>query len=163
MKIALFRIDSRLIHGQIANNWVNQVGATTIIASSDAAANDELRKTLLLQVGREPVKSFVLDIAKTVRVYNNPKYADLNVLLVVETPQDVIRLLDEGLPATEINVGGITYKEGMTRVTEAVSVGPAEIEAFKELDSRGIKLTVQQIPASGRSEMMDRLRAKKLI
>ncbi|KAE8127243.1 MULTISPECIES: PTS system mannose/fructose/N-acetylgalactosamine-transporter subunit IIB [Bifidobacterium] len=163
MKIKLLRIDSRLIHGQIANNWVGTVGVQTMIAACDSAAHDNLRKTLLMQVGREPTKTFVLDIAKTLRVYNNPKYADLDVLMVVETPQDVIRLMDGGIPVTEVNVGGITYKEGMTRVTESVSVGKAEIEAFQELHRRGIKLEVRQLPSSSHSDMMDDLKAKNLI
>lgn len=163
MNIKLLRIDSRLIHGQIANNWVNNVGVQTMIAASDSAAHDNLRKTLLLQVGREPTKTFVLDIAKAIRVYNNPKYADLDVLMVVETPQDVIRLMDAGIPVKDVNVGGITYKEGMTRVTESVSVSQAEIDAFKELTNRGIKLEVQQVPSSPRSDMMERLKAKNLI
>ncbi|MFT8395558.1 PTS system mannose/fructose/N-acetylgalactosamine-transporter subunit IIB [Propionibacterium sp.] len=163
MKIKLLRIDSRLIHGQIANNWVNTVGVQTMIAASDAAAADNLRKTLLLQVGREPIKTFVLSIDKMVRVYNNPKYADLDTLVVVETPQDVIRLIDAGIPVTKVNVGGITYSSGMTRVTESVSVGPAEIEAFKDLAARGIELEVQQVPASSRSDMIERLRSKNLL
>ncbi|MFZ2624219.1 MAG: PTS sugar transporter subunit IIB [Propionibacterium sp.] len=163
MRIRLLRIDSRLIHGQIANNWVNTVGVQTMIAASDAAAHDELRKTLLLQVGRDPIKTFVLDIAKTIRVYENPKYADLDVLIVVETPQDVIRLLDAGIPASKVNVGGITYREGMTRVTESVSVGPDEIAAFKELAGRGVQLEVQQVPSSSRSDMIERLRSKNLL
>ncbi|AZZ40976.1 PTS mannose/fructose/sorbose transporter subunit IIB [Acidipropionibacterium jensenii] len=163
MNIKLLRIDSRLIHGQIANNWVNTVGVQTMIAVSDQAAHDDIRKTLLLQVGKENTKTFVLDLAKMMRVYNNPKYKDLDVLVVVESPQDVIRLMDAGLPVDKVNVGGITYREGMTRVTESVSVGPAEIEAFQELDKRGIKLEVQQVPSSSRANMMDKLRSAKLI
>ncbi|WP_217496626.1 PTS sugar transporter subunit IIB [Acidipropionibacterium jensenii] len=71
--------------------------------------------------------------------------------------------MDAGLPVDKVNVGGITYREGMTRVTESVSVGPAEIEAFQELDKRGIKLEVQQVPSSSRANMMDKLRSAKLI
>lgn len=163
MKIKWLRIDSRLVHGQVASTWVAYVGVDTIIAVNDSAAHDELRKTLLLQVAPGKTKTFVLDVAKAARVYNNPKYADLNVLMVVETPQDVVRLLDLGLDIKDVNVGGITYKENMTRISEAVSVGADEIEAFKELDKRGINLTLQQLPNNQQVPVMPRLRDKKLI
>ena len=48
MDVKLLRIDSRLVHGQVANNWAGSLGAEAILAVSDGAANDELRKTCLL-------------------------------------------------------------------------------------------------------------------
>lgn len=163
MDIKLLRIDSRLIHGQVATNWVSHVGAGTIIAVNDGAAQDDLRKTLLLQVAPSNTKSFVLGVAKAGRVYKNPKYADLAALMVVESPRDVVRLMDEGVEVTTVNVGGITFKAGNTLISEAVSVSPDDVAAFQELDKRGVKLVVQQLPTSSTSDMMDRLRAKKLI
>lgn len=117
----------------------------------------------MLQVAPGSTKTFVVDIAKAARVYNNPKYADLEVLMVVETPRDVVRLLDLGLDITSVNVGGMTYKENMTRISEAVSVGTDDIEAFKELDKRGVGLSLQQLPNNNPIPLMDRLRSKGLL
>ncbi|RYL93836.1 PTS mannose/fructose/sorbose transporter subunit IIB [Sporolactobacillus sp. THM7-4] len=163
MKIKLLRIDSRLIHGQVANNWVNHVGASTIIAANDSAAKDDLRKTLLLQVAPGRTKSYVMSIAKTARCYKNPTYKNLDVLMVVETPKDVLRLMDEGVEVTQVNVGGITFKEGMTLISEAVSVSQEDVKAFQELNRRGVKLVLQQLPNTQASDFMGRLRSKGLI
>ncbi|WP_139693773.1 PTS system mannose/fructose/N-acetylgalactosamine-transporter subunit IIB [Sporolactobacillus terrae] len=163
MIIKWLRIDSRLIHGQVANNWVNHVGAGTIIAANDGAAKDDLRKTLLLQVAPGRTKSYVMTIDKTARCYKNPSYKDLDVLLVVETPKDVLRLMDQGVEVTQVNVGGITFKEGMTLISEAVSVSPEDVEAFKELNKRGVKLILQQLPNTQASDFMNRLKSKNLV
>lgn len=163
MDITFIRIDSRLIHGQVAGNWVNHVAPQTLIAASDSAAQDKLRKTLLLQVAPSHVKTNVLDIAKTGRVYHNPKYTGMKTMLVVETPHDALRLLDEGVTFTEVNVGGVTYKTGMKQISEAVYVSDADIQAYKELADRGIKLTVQQLPNTGREDMMQKLKEKGLL
>lgn len=163
MKVKLMRIDSRLVHGQIANNWVNFLGVNTIICASDAAANDELRKTLLLQVGSAPTKTHVLTVAKAARVFNNPKYDTMDSIFIVETPADVVRLLDEGVKFDEVNVGGMTFKQGQTQISKAVSVFPEDVEAFKELDRRGVKMYLQQIPGSERSDLMPALQAKGLL
>ena len=78
MDVKLLRIDSRLVHGQVANNWAGSLGAEAILAVSDGAANDELRKTLMLQTGGGKVKVHVLGVEKAARVYKNPKYEALN-------------------------------------------------------------------------------------
>ena len=36
MDVKLLRIDSRLVHGQVANNWAGSLGAEAILAVSDA-------------------------------------------------------------------------------------------------------------------------------
>ena len=88
-----------------------------------------VRKTLLLQVAPSHIKTNVLDIAKTGRVYNNPKYAGMKTMIVVESPADALALIDAGVSVKEINVGGVTYKDGMKQVSEAVYTSDADIES----------------------------------
>lgn len=140
------RIDSRLIHGQVAGTWVPHIAPQTFIAASDNAAHDQLRKSLLLQVAPAGVKTNVLDIAKAGRVYNNPKYTGMKTMFVVESPVDVVRLLDEGVKINEVNVGGVTFKTGMVQLSDAVYASEEHLEAYRELIKRGVKLTVQQLP-----------------
>ena len=140
------RIDSRLIHGQVAGTWVPHIAPQTFIAASDNAAHDQLRKSLLLQVAPTSVKTNVLDIAKAGRVYNNPKYTGMKTMFVVESPVDVVRLLDEGVKINEVNVGGVTFKTGMVQLSDAVYASEEHLEAYRELIRRGVKLMVQQLP-----------------
>lgn len=90
MKINLVRIDDRLIHGQVATVWSKEANAQRIIICSDEVAKDQIRKTLLLQVGPPGVKVSVVDVAKAVRVYNNPKYEKDTVFFLYTCPQDVL-------------------------------------------------------------------------
>ena len=163
MDVKLLRIDSRLVHGQVANNWAGSLGAEAILAVSDGAANDELRKTLMLQTGGGKVKVHVLGVEKAARVYKNPKYEALKAVIVVETPADIVRLLDLGVDAKEVNVGGMTFKQGTSQISQAVYAGPEDIEAFKEIDSRGIKQYIQQVPSTASSDLMGALKDKGLL
>ena len=74
MKIGLARIDDRLIHGQVATVWTKESKCQRIMVCSDEVAEDNLRKTLLIQVAPPGVKSYVVSIDKAIGVYNNPKY-----------------------------------------------------------------------------------------
>ena len=163
MNVAFLRIDSRLIHGQVAGSWVNHIAPETLIAASDAAAQDNLRKTLLLQVGPASARTNVLDLAKTVRVYFNPEYKDMRTMIVVETPMDALTLIKAGITVDEINVGGVTFKPGMTLISEAVSVNDEHVAAYKALDDLGVKMTLQQVPTSSQTDMMTKLKEKGLL
>ncbi|MGB3255853.1 PTS mannose transporter subunit IIAB, partial [Buttiauxella gaviniae] len=73
MNIGLARIDDRLIHGQVATRWTKETNVTRIIVVSDEVAADTVRKTLLTQVAPPGVTAHVVDVAKMIRVWNNPK------------------------------------------------------------------------------------------
>jgi PTS system mannose-specific IIB component len=155
MTIGLARIDDRLIHGQVATRWTKETDVRRIIVVSDEVAADTVRKTLLTQVAPPGVTAHVVDIAKMLRVYNNPKYAGERVMLLFTNPTDVERLAEGGVKFTSINIGGMAFRQGKTQVNNAVSVDEKDIEAFKKLDARGIELEVRKVSNDPRLKMMD--------
>ena len=47
IKFVLARIDTRLLHGQVATSWTKATNPNRIIVVSDSVSNDELRKKLI--------------------------------------------------------------------------------------------------------------------
>ncbi|MEB6336409.1 PTS mannose transporter subunit IIAB [Serratia rhizosphaerae] len=155
MKIGLARIDDRLIHGQVATRWTKETNVSRIIVVSDEVAADNVRKTLLTQVAPPGVTAHVVDVAKMVRVWNNPKYANDRVMLLFTNPTDVWRLVEDGVDIKSVNIGGMAFRQGKTQVNNAVSVDEKDIEAFKKLNERGIELEVRKVSSDTRLKMMD--------
>jgi len=155
MVIGLARIDDRLIHGQVATRWTKETNVQRIIVVSDEVAADTVRKTLLTQVAPPGVTAHVVDVAKMIRVYNNPKYAGERIMLLFTNPTDVLRLVEEGVKITTVNIGGMAYRQDKTQVNNAVSVDETDIEAFKKLDARGIELEVRKVSNDPKLKMMD--------
>ncbi|MGM3187558.1 PTS mannose transporter subunit IIAB [Musicola paradisiaca] len=155
MKIGLARIDDRLIHGQVATRWTKETNVSRIIVVSDEVAADTVRKTLLTQVAPPGVTAHVVDVAKAVRVYNNPKYAADRVMLLFTNPTDVVRLVEDGVKITSVNIGGMAYRQGKTQVNNAVSIDEQDIVAFNKLHDRGIELEVRKVSTDTRLNMMD--------
>ncbi|WP_437888604.1 PTS mannose transporter subunit IIAB [Phytobacter sp. V91] len=155
MTIGLARIDDRLIHGQVATRWTKETNVTRIIVVSDEVAADNVRKTLLTQVAPPGVTAHVVDVAKMIRVYNNPKYAGERIMLLFTNPTDVLRIVEEGVKITSINIGGMAYRQGKTQVNNAVSVDEKDIEAFKKLNERNIELEVRKVSNDPKLKMMD--------
>ncbi|WP_099143184.1 PTS mannose transporter subunit IIAB [Xenorhabdus kozodoii] len=158
MKIALARIDDRLIHGQVATRWTKETNVRRIIVVSDDVAQDTVRSTLLKQVAPPGVNAHVIDVAKCVRVYNNPKYAGERVMLLFTNPTDVLRIVEGGVAIESINIGGMAFRQGKTQINNAISVDKTDIEAFEKLSSRGIELEARKVASDTRLNMMDLLK-----
>ena len=155
MIIGLARIDDRLIHGQVATRWTKETNVKRIIVVSDEVAADTVRKTLLTQVAPPGVTAHVVDVAKMIRVYNNPKYAGERVMLLFTNPTDVERIVEGGVKITSVNIGGMAFRQGKTQVNNAISVDEKDIEAFKKLNARGIELEARKVSTDQKLKMMD--------
>ena len=155
MVIGLARIDDRLIHGQVATRWTKETNVRRIIVVSDEVAADTVRKTLLTQVAPPGVTAHVVDVAKMIRVYNNPKYAGERVMLLFTNPTDVERIVEGGVKITSVNIGGMAFRQGKTQVNNAISVDAKDIEAFNKLNARGIELEVRKVSTDQKLKMMD--------
>ena len=155
MVIGLARIDDRLIHGQVATRWTKETNVQRIIVVSDEVAADTVRKTLLTQVAPPGVTAHVVDVAKMIRVYNNPKYAGERVMLLFTNPTDVERIVEGGVKITSVNIGGMAFRQGKTQVNNAISVDAKDIEAFNKLNARGIELEARTVSTDQKLKMMD--------
>ncbi len=157
MTISLLRIDSRLIHGQVATSWVKSLHCDAIFAISDEAASDEMRASLILQVAPPHVLSYVISVDKAIKVWHNPKYADRNVLWLVTNPNDIVRLIEGGVDIKKVNVGGMTYRQGCKMLSKSVAVDENDVDAFKKLHEMGVDMTIQQLASHAPEDLVSKL------
>ncbi|RIY32847.1 PTS mannose transporter subunit IIAB [Psittacicella melopsittaci] len=153
--IGLTRIDDRLIHGQVATVWTKVSDVSRIIVINNDVAKDKVRSSMLKQSTPPGISAHVLDLAKATRVINNPEYAGERFMLLFTNPADILTLVrDAKWPIHEVNVGGISYKEGKVNLTKAVNVAPEDVKAFKELNDLGVKLEVRQVVNEKSQDLM---------
>lgn len=157
MRIELARIDDRFIHGQVLTKWVKLRPVERIIVVSDAVANDEMRKTLVLSVAPSNIKASAVSVEKMARAYKSPKYKDAKAMLLFENPEDILRIVKLGVDLKEVNVGGMRFETDRKQITKAVSVREADVEAFKELSDLGVKLELRQLPGDQSVDFMKTL------
>ena len=94
LKINLARLDTRLLHGQVATAWTPDSKADRIIVASDNVAKDELRKELIKQAAPGKVKANVVPIQKLIDVAKDPRFGETHALILFETPQDALRAIE---------------------------------------------------------------------
>ena len=155
MKIALARIDDRLIHGQVVTVWSKETKCQRIIVCNDDVANDEIRRTLLTQVAPPGVQSSVVGIDKAIRVINNPKYENDIALLLFTNPTDVLRLVEAGIDIKTVNIGGMSFKEGKYQINGVVSVNDEDVKAFRALNDKNIELEMRKVASDSKIYIMN--------
>lgn len=140
------RIDDRLIHGQVATQWTNELGATRIMVINDEIAADDVQKTVLRMAAPPNVATSIITKEKALNNIKNNKYSGQKVLIVVKSPSDIMDLIDGGLHLKKINVGNMSVREGTHHIRPTVSVTEEEEKVFKRLLNMDVEITTIMVP-----------------
>ena len=155
LKINLARIDTRLLHGQVATGWTPASKADRIIVASDTVAKDELRKGLIKQAAPAGVRANVVPIDKLIAVSKDPRFGNTHALIRFETPQDALRAIEGGVPIKELNVGSMAHSTGKTMVNNVLSMDKADVETFEKLRDLGVSFDVRKVPNDSPKNLFD--------
>ncbi|AEB29224.1 fructose-specific phosphotransferase enzyme IIB component [Carnobacterium sp. 17-4] len=161
IKLGLVRVDSRLLHGQVATAWTKSVLPNRIIIVSDVVAKDELRKKLIEQAAPPGVKANVVPISKMIEIAKDPRFGGTKALLLFENPRDVVRVMDGGVDIKEVNVGSMAHSVGKVVVSKVLSMGQDDVEAFEEMKEKGVKFDVRKVPNDSSGNMNEILKKAK--
>ena len=153
IKINLARIDSRLLHGQVATAWTPDSRANRIIVVSDTVSKYELRKKLIEQAAPTGVKANVIPIKKMIEVAKDPRFGDTKALLLFETPQDALATIEGGVPIETLNVGSMAHSTGKTMLNKVLSMDKDDVATFEKLRDLGVKFDVRKVPADSKSDL----------
>ncbi|MCT1577043.1 mannose/fructose/sorbose PTS transporter subunit IIA [Oceanobacillus kimchii] len=155
----LARIDSRLLHGQVATAWTKNTLPTRIIVVSDEVAKDELRKKLIQQAAPSGVKAHVVPINKMIELAKDDKhFGGQRALLLFENPHDVLRAVEGGVPLETINVGSMAHSPGKVQPNKVLAFSQADLDAFKKLKEAGLTFDVRKVPNDSRGNMDEIMR-----
>jgi len=130
----LARIDSRLLHGQVATAWTKTTQPTRIIVVSDAVAKDDLRKKLIQQAAPPGVKAHVVPVHKMIDLAKDDQhFGGQRALLLFENPQDALRAVEGGVPLKTINVGSMAHSPGKVQPNKVLAFNQDDIDTFAKL------------------------------
>lgn len=160
IEFVLARIDTRLLHGQVATNWTKATNPNRIIVVSDLVSKDELRKKLIEQAAPPGVRAHVIPLDKLVQVYNDPRFGDTKALLLFETPQDALAVIEKGVEIPELNIGSMAHSVGKVQVNNVLSLDQEDVEVYKKLRDLGVKFDVRKVSNDSPSDLFKLIEAK---
>ncbi|WP_294920347.1 PTS sugar transporter subunit IIB [uncultured Lactobacillus sp.] len=146
--ISLFRIDDRLIHGQVAMAWSKAANADIIIAVDKTAANDQLQKMALLLAKPSGVEAKIIDPKDFAKTYQEVK--ESKVMVVVGNPIDASKIVKEikGKENFDINLGNLKSGDNKEKISGSIYVTQEEKLALEEIKKDGFKIYIQGTPTS---------------
>ena len=115
--IRLTRIDNRLIHGQVATQWCGVVGANLLLVANDAVAADEFRQSLMNMAAPAYAQTRFFTIQKTIDIIHKAS-PNQHIAIICESPQDVLKLVEGGVPIKKVNIGNMHMADGMTMMLQ---------------------------------------------
>ena len=153
--ILLTRIDNRLIHGQVATQWNSTLGANLILVTNDEVAGNKMRQGLMDMAAPSGVQTRYFTLQKTIDIIHKANDKQ-KIFIICETPEDVLTLVEGGVPITKVNIGNMHMTDGKRQVATSVAVDDDDVETFKKLQEKGVELFIQRVPSTG-VEHLDKL------
>lgn len=155
MGLELVRCDDRLIHGQVVIGWTRSKGITTIIAIDDKTAGDKFQMQLMKMATPPGVTPVFLSVADAIAKLKAGDFENKKYMLLAKGPKVVNDLIDAGIAISEVNVGNQRSGEGKTKLLNFVYSTDEEIEAWKQLGAKGVKLYGQTLPDTPSFDLID--------
>lgn len=148
MPVELYRIDDRLIHGQVVVGWGQPLNIRLLILLDDVVAASEWEQELY-RMAVPPEMEIRFESLDSV-AENLPKYsADARKSMLVTGDVDTMRKLVERVPGIKkINLGGVHHRSGRTQRLRYVFLNPEEEAGIRALAASGAEITAQDVPSA---------------
>ena len=145
--ILLTRIDNRLVHGQVGVLWTKSIGANLIILVDDDVAKDPMQQKIMsLTAESSGVQIRFFSVVETAEKIWKASDAQ-KMFIVCRNPLTVLRLLENDVPLSNINVGNMHDTGSKRKITKRIYVDDVDIETFKKINSYPTaSLFIQDVP-----------------
>ena len=161
MTIELYRIDDRLIHGQVVVGWGQPLDIGFIVLVDDVVATSDWEKELY-RMGVPPEMDVYFHTTSEA-ISAIPRYrADVRRGLLLTGDIETMRRLVDGCGITTVNIGGLHSRAGRTQRLRYVFLSPDEETALRGLAEHGAGVTAQDVPGARPVALSDLLSRTEL-
>ena len=149
MPVLLYRIDERLIHGQVVMGWGPQLGAEHYLVVDDELAASEWEQDLYRLGLPDTATANFLSVGDARARLSDLDADPRRTVVLTRTIAAMIGLAEGGgLRGREVNLGGLHHEAGRTERVPYVFLGEAEEEDLQALADQGVEVLAQDLPGS---------------
>jgi len=164
MTTTLYRVDDRLIHGQIIAAWVPHIRATRIIVADDQLPQNMMLSKILRLAAPANLRVEILPVRQAVALVEQQRSGPgLLTIMLFAGLDAVVQALADGLNLVELNIGNIRNAAGKLQIAESISLDRKEIEDLRELQKQDVKVTIQPVPTAPAVDLIALMQRKGLL
>lgn len=160
MPLDLFRIDERLLHGQVIVGWGMRLGLQRYVVVDDDLAGSEWEQDLYA-AGLPPGATVeFLSLAEITDRLPGLIAAPGKGAVLTRSTAAMRAIADAGLlEGRRVNVGGLHEGEGRREALRYVSLRPDEADDLRAMAATGVKVSARDIPTSRQVDLDELLEA----
>lgn len=160
MAIERFRIDDRLVHGQVVVGWGQPLSLGFIVLVDDVVAVNDWERELY-RMGTPPEMELFVETVESAaaRMAEFELRPDAGMLLTGDIA--TMDRLTAAVPAIRtITIGGIHHRQGRSACLSYVFLSESEIAELTVIAARGVSIVAQDLPVSNEVPLDDLLRGR---
>lgn len=149
--IALFRVDYRLLHGQVVFSWCSALNPDCILVANDDVVKDELRKTTLKLGKPAGTKLVIKSIDDSIAAINAGKTDKYNLFIVVSNVADAVRMAEACDQIASIDLGGTKPGPDTHQIAKSVHLTDEDEALLAGAQAKGVDVYVQAVPSEAKA------------
>lgn len=148
MGVELYRIDDRLIHGQVVVGWGQPMRLRFIALVDDDVANSDWEQELY-RMGVPPEMDVYFATVEQAAEQLPRWQADPRPgILLTGDIETMSRLIAAAPSIKAVNLGGLHHRDGRTCRLRYVYLAPDEEAALQQLAADGVVISAQDVPSA---------------
>src|SRR5688500_16547869 len=149
MAVLLYRVDERLIHGQVVVGWGTRLHPDRIVVVDDELARSEWEQELYTLGLPEEIRASFIGVDAARAALDDWSSNDERILLLTRDLGTMRRLGAGGaLAGREVNLGGIHHAPGRDRVLPYVFLDAGERDHIRALVAEGVQVVARDLPTT---------------
>lgn len=147
MPIELYRIDDRLIHGQVVVGWGQPLSLGFIVLVDDAVAESEWEQELY-RMGVPPEMDVYFASVEQAAAGLDAWRRDARHGVLLTSDIETMRRLVAATDIRTVNLGGIHHRADRVPRVRYVYLSLPEIATLRSMAAQGVDITAQDVPAT---------------
>lgn len=148
MALELYRIDDRLIHGQVVVGWGQPLDLSFIVLVDDEVAGSDWEQELYRMGVPEEMEVYFESVESAIERLPDYIRDERKGLLLTGDIETMTRLVKGAGTIRGINLGGIHHRAGRVQRLRYLFLSREEEAALRSLAGGGVSVTAQDVPAA---------------
>ena len=155
MAVIQYRLDGRMLHGQVSN-FARSLNIGEFVVINEKTAQDPTQ-VMLLELAALNADVDVVSPRQALELLNSSELDDYRVMVVFKQIEDAVELVELGYEMDELCISGMyaSDRENKVKVEACLFVGEQDREAFRFLEEHGVLLTHQISPEYNKKRVRD--------
>ena len=148
MPVVLYRVDDRLVHGQVVLGWGRAVGIDFIVLVDDQVRESAWEQDLYRMGVPPEVELIFASVEEAGKRLATWEADGRRGILLAGDIAAIIRMRESGARIPRLNLGGVHHRPGRTLRLPYVYLSDEELRTLRDLEAGGVEITAQDLPAT---------------